>query len=118
MPLKEGKSDEAVSENIKRLMHEGREQKQAIAIAMSKAGRSKDAAGEAEAPVPERREDLSGAPIQEAAPPPDTTPPHTVAVQPTPPQNNLGISMKPIQVGDSLAGMNQRNRAFWARRKR
>ena len=36
MPLKKGKK--AVSENISMLMHEGRPQKQAIAIAMSHAG--------------------------------------------------------------------------------
>jgi len=43
MPLKSGKSDETVSKNISRLVHEGYEQAQAIAIAMSEAGRSKDA---------------------------------------------------------------------------
>ena len=42
MPLKQGKSDETVSKNISRLVHEGKPQKQAIAIAMSEAGRSKD----------------------------------------------------------------------------
>ena len=41
MPLKKGKSDKAVSSNISTLMHEGRKQKQAIAIALSVAGRSK-----------------------------------------------------------------------------
>lgn len=41
MPLKKGKSDKAVSSNIRTLMHEGRPQKQAIAIALSEAGRSK-----------------------------------------------------------------------------
>jgi hypothetical protein len=38
MPLKKGKSKETISKNIKTLMHEGREQKQAIAIAMRTAG--------------------------------------------------------------------------------
>lgn len=41
MPLKKGKSDKNVSSNISTLMHEGRKQKQAIAIALSVAGRSK-----------------------------------------------------------------------------
>lgn len=35
MPLKKGKSDKVVSQNISTLMHEGRKQKQAIAIALS-----------------------------------------------------------------------------------
>ena len=39
MPLKSGKSDAAVSSNIKTEMAAGRPQKQASAIAMSKAGR-------------------------------------------------------------------------------
>ena len=41
MPLKTGASDKVVGQNISELMHSGRPQKQAIAIAMSKAGRSK-----------------------------------------------------------------------------
>ncbi len=41
MPLLEGKSDKVVSANISTLVKEGRPQNQAIAIAMSKAGRSK-----------------------------------------------------------------------------
>ena len=41
MPLKKGKSDKTVSKNISTLFHEGRPQKQAIAIALSLAGRSK-----------------------------------------------------------------------------
>ena len=41
MPLKSGKSDKVVSENIRREMHAGKPQKQAIAIAMRKAGRTK-----------------------------------------------------------------------------
>ena len=41
MPLKEGKSKAVISENIRREMHAGKPQKQAIAIAMSKAGKSR-----------------------------------------------------------------------------
>jgi hypothetical protein len=41
MPLKKGKSRKAVSSNISELMHSGRSQRQSIAIAMSKAGKSK-----------------------------------------------------------------------------
>ena len=41
MPLKKGKSKEVVSQNISELMHSGRPQKQAVAIAMSEAGLSK-----------------------------------------------------------------------------
>ena len=41
MPLKSGKSDKVVSSNIRELMHSGRPQKRAIAIAMSEAGMSR-----------------------------------------------------------------------------
>jgi len=41
MPLRSGKSKEAISANIKTEMHAGKPQKQAIAIAMSKAGKKK-----------------------------------------------------------------------------
>ena len=41
MPLKKGSSDATVSSNIKELVHSGRPQKQAIAIAMDKAGRAR-----------------------------------------------------------------------------
>ena len=41
MPLKSGKSKKVISENIRIERHAGKPEKQAIAIAMSKAGRAK-----------------------------------------------------------------------------
>jgi hypothetical protein len=41
MPLAKGKSKKSISSNIRTEMHEGKPQKQAIAIAMSTAGKSK-----------------------------------------------------------------------------
>ena len=41
MPLKTGKSKEVVSSNIKTEINAGKPQKQAVAIALSKAGKSK-----------------------------------------------------------------------------
>lgn len=41
MPLKKGSSRKTISENIRREMHAGRPQKQAIAIAMRAAGKPK-----------------------------------------------------------------------------
>jgi hypothetical protein len=40
-PLKKGSSRKVVSDNIKSEMHEGKPQKQAVAIALSEARRSK-----------------------------------------------------------------------------
>ncbi len=41
MPLKEGHSKQVVSYNIKKLVQEGKPQRQAVAIALKKAGKSK-----------------------------------------------------------------------------
>ena len=41
MPIKKGKSKKVISENISELVHSGRPQRQAVAIAMNEAGLSR-----------------------------------------------------------------------------
>ncbi len=47
MPLKKGRSRKVISTNIEELMHSGRPQKQAVAIALKTAGKSRKNRGHA-----------------------------------------------------------------------
>lgn len=45
MPLKKGRSNKVIQANIRELIHAGKKPEQAVAIAYSKAGRSKKKKG-------------------------------------------------------------------------
>jgi hypothetical protein len=59
MPLKSGSSNKVVGQNIKTEMQHGKPQKQAVAIAMSKAGKSKKQAAPAPMPGEDRRQQFA-----------------------------------------------------------
>lgn len=56
MPLKKGSSEKAVSSNIRMMMHEGKPQKQSIAIALEMRRRAKE---KDESSKHEKKEDKS-----------------------------------------------------------
>lgn len=55
MPLKKGRSRKVISSNIRELMHSGRPQKQAVAIAMSEAGMSRKKNASSKVPRKDKR---------------------------------------------------------------
>jgi hypothetical protein len=112
MPLKEGSSRETVSENIKTEMAHGRPQKQAVAIALSNAGKSNKDDEPGEETVTTRNAGKGGQYI------------HTVTTQhaggelagdaePKIVENKSEASGDPIQVGLTLEEINKRNRGMW-----